>query len=503
MNALPASRTRLGVSLLLLALALGVLGDLLLRSAPWGLNVTIVTVALIGAGAWLVHRHHLPASNDAPWLATTAILCAIAFVRRDSTALQVLDGMVLLGTLALTMLATQGAAIRLRGISAYGLALCSAAAHAWFGAPRLVFGDIRWQELPIRGRWRELGAVGTGLMIALPLLLLFGALFVSADAAFESLVAGVQLDVATLMSHAALTGVCAAFAAGVLRGASFGDASVATLGERAAPPAVRFATTATVLGALDLLFLVFVAVQLRWLFGGMALVQATTGLTIAEYARRGFFELVTASALVIPVLLTAEWATLREGSKQETSFRALATLLVLLVGVLLASALQRMLLYVGAFGLTEQRLYTTAFMVWVALVCGWLAWTVLRGARARFAFGALVQGLAVLAGLHLANPDALITRVNVAAAASPGPEFDAKYVAGQLSADAVPALLDALPRLSGQAQGEVAARLLERWGSPTTRDWRSWNWADRHARFRVRAREAELRRLALPVPDGR
>jgi hypothetical protein len=486
-----------------LAIALGVLGDQLLRAMPWGLNLTLVALAMIGAATWVVVRYRLPASKDAAWLAVTAVLCAIAFVRRDSNALKALDVAVLTGTLALFMLAAQGALIRRRGITAYLIAPLAAAAHAWFGAPRLVFADLRWSELPIRGRWRQLGAVGIGLLIALPLVLVFGALFMSADAAFESLVTSLHIDVASLASHVALTGVCAAFAAGALRGVCFGDASVAALGERAASPALRFTTAVTVLAVLDLLFLLFVALQVRWLFGGMALVQATTGLTIAEYARRGFFELVTASALVIPVLLTAEWATLRESSKQETSFRALATLLVLLVGVLLASALQRMLLYVGAFGLTEQRLYTTAFMIWVALVCGWLAWTVLRGARARFAFGALVQGLAVLAGLHLANPDALITRVNVAAAASPGPEFDAKYVAGQLSADAVPALLDALPRLSGQAQGEVAARLLERWGGPTTRDWRSWNWADHHARSRVRARDAELRRLALPVPDGR
>ena len=239
--------------------------------------------------------------------------------------------------------------------------------------------------------------------------------------------------------------------------------------------------------ALVLLFLVFVVVQARWLFGGAALVQQTTGLTVAEYARRGFFELVTAAALVVPVLLVAEWATLREGPKQETSFRALATVLVLLVGVLLGSAVQRMVLYVQTFGLTEQRLYTTAFMVWVALVCGWLVLTVLRGARARFAFGALVQGTAVLAGLHLVNPDALITRVNVAHVSSAG--FDAAYAAGKLSADAVPALIEALPRLSPSEQSEVARRLVLRWGAPAAPDWRSWNWSVARARALVRTAE--------------
>lgn len=495
---LASTQARLPLTVLGLALPVGVLGDLLLRAMPWGINLTLITVALVAAGVWLVHRHRLPVSKDAAWLAVTALLAAAAFVRRDSGTLQALDLMTLVGALGLSMLAAQGASVRLRGVSAYVLATCTAAAHTWFGSTRLLFADIKWDALPIRGRWRELGAVGIGLLIALPLVLVFGALFVSADAEFEALVTSVHIDVANLMSHVGLTTVCAAFAAGALRGAAFGDASVAALGERATSPALRFTTAVTVLAALDLLFLLFVVVQARWLFGGAALVQSTTGLTVAEYARRGFFELVTAAALVVPMLLVAEWATLREGSKQETSFRALATLLVLLVGVLLVSALQRMLLYVSSYGLTEQRLYTTAFMIWVALACGWLALTVLRGARARFAFGAMVQGLAVLAGLHLANPDALITRVNLRRAVANGPAFDAVYAAGKLSADAVPSLLEALPRLPEDARAEVASRLLARWGHSPSRDWRTWNWADHEARGLVRERAHFLRSLRHP-----
>ena len=150
-----------------------------------------------------------------------------------------------------------------------------------------------------------------------------------------------------------------------------------------------------------------------------------------------------------------------------------------------------MLLYVQLFGLTELRLYATAFMVWLGGVFVWLAWTVLRGARARFAFGALVQATAVLAGLHVVNPDALITRVNARRTVAGAP-FDAAYAAGTLSADAVPALLEVLPQLAPPERGEVARRLLARWGAPPARDWRSWNWSAARARALVGARAAEL-----------
>ena len=53
-----------------------------------------------------------------------------------------------------------------------------------------------------------------------------------------------------------------------------------------------------VLGLLDVLFLAFVLVQFRYLFGGAELVQVSATLTYAEYARRGFFELVAVAALL-------------------------------------------------------------------------------------------------------------------------------------------------------------------------------------------------------------
>ena len=59
----------------------------------------------------------------------------------------------------------------------------------------------------------------------------------------------------------------------------------------------------------------------------------------------------------------------------------------------MGSGLHRMRLYQGAYGLTELRLYTMAFMLWLGVVFGWFAWTVLRGHRERFAWGALTTAL--------------------------------------------------------------------------------------------------------------
>jgi hypothetical protein len=251
------------------------------------------------------------------------------------------------------------------------------------------------------------------------------------------------------------------------------------------------------LGLLNALFFSFVFVQLRYFFGGAGAVLGTAGMTYSEYARRGFFELVWVAALVLPILLAAHWLLRKENPSHERLFRALAGGLLVMLFVVMASAVGRMRLYQSEYGQTELRFYTTAFMGWLASVFVWFALTVLRGARERFACGALVSALAVLGTLNAVNPNALIVRAN-AEHARGAHAFDAAY-ATSLGADAAPALLEAAPSLRPEERAEVARRLLGRpWEDGA--DWRSWNLARARARRLLRDSESSLREWARPVP---
>ena len=124
---------------------------------------------------------------------------------------------------------------------------------------------------------------------------------------------------------------------------------------------------AIALGLVDLLFLAFVIVQFRYLFGGAELVEVTPGLTYAAYAREGFFQLVVATALGLPWLLVSD-SLLGEGKgSARWSFRALAGAQLVLLVAIVASALQRMRVYLDAYGLTEDRFVATAVLLWLAL----------------------------------------------------------------------------------------------------------------------------------------
>jgi hypothetical protein len=180
-------------------------------------------------------------------------------------------------------------------------------------------------------------------------------------------------------------------------------------------------------------------------------------------------------------------------------FRVLAAVQVGLVFVMMASALHRMRLYQSAYGLTETRLYTTAFMLWLAVVLAWFAATVLRGRRPAFAFGALVAAADVLILLHVVNPDALIVRSN-AARADAAASFDVAY-ASVLSADGVPALVGAMAALPPERRCAAAGRLLDRWGAEGG-DWRTWSLARQRAMDAVGRHRPALEEMRCAQAGG-
>ena len=116
------------------------------------------------------------------------------------------------------------------------------------------------------------------------------------------------------------------------------------LPEASPPRAIRLGPLeiSTVFGALDLLFLAFVAFQVRYLFGGAGHVEVTDGLTYAEYARQGFFELLAVAALVLPLVLGAHWLLRDFSPGLRTAFRLGAAALVLLLFAVIASAHARL-----------------------------------------------------------------------------------------------------------------------------------------------------------------
>ena len=511
------------------ALFLGTLADSLLRQG-FGLGLAIWVSALAVVAAYFARRRGAVRREQSAWL-LAAFFFAGCFALRNSTDLLFFDFVALAGALLLSgATLTPGSSMptilgqRLRDI-ALGLVFTFRRSLAE------IVSAVHDSQLGTMRTWRigRAGRVARGIGLALPIVALFATLFASADPLFGAMFALPNIDVGTLFTHFMVIGFFTWLTAGWLYGA-FGDESFTPRrsAQRARVLTLGGTDVTTILGSVVLLFALFVGVQLRWLFGGEQLVRATTGLSYAQYARHGFFELVCVSLLVLPVLLGTRALVADEDARTIRRHRGLAIPLLALVGGVMASALGRMALYVHYYGLSTDRLYASVFMAWLSVVFVWFGLTVLRGRLRDFAAGMAITGFAGLAALNLANPEALVARVDIARAVdarrlndsgltrtpeedrspdsgSPSP-IDYRYLTVRLRADAVPALVVALralptaPNDSKSHENEVRARcnaareLLTSWGPRAKpKDWRLWDYGAERARRVVRENEAELR----------
>ncbi len=272
-----------------------------------------------------------------------------------------------------------------------------------------------------------------GGVLAVVLLAVFVPLFATADAAFAELLdRAVPREVPVdqpVRRAVALVFVVAAGGA-LLLAARRG----AVRPGRPARPRLARLDWLLPLGALVALFAGFVGIQVTTLFAGHSHVLRTAGLTYAEYAHRGFGQLIAVAALTLAVIGGAvRWARV-ETRRDALVLRGLLGALCVLCLVVMASALKRLGLYEEAFGFTRLRLLADAHILWLAGVlaltlvavasgkAGWLP----RAVVAISAAGALV--------FALSNPDGRIASENVARG-----NVDLHYLAG-LSADAAPAL---------------------------------------------------------------
>jgi len=477
---------------------LGILADVLLRVGPWGSNLTLWTLALVVAVAALSAGYRQGRRSRPAWPAILVSFFALAFAWRDAEGVKLFNAFAMAVCLAVWLERREGEWVGRWTVIDYIRGFLNSAIAAAVGPLALAKIDLGWSSSGSSRKVRYARSAALGLLIALPLLFFFGALLMAADAVFERMVTDAfDFDIANVLSHVALT----AFFAWIVAGFTL---VVLNVNRRAFPelplgrPGLGIVEVAVPMATIDLLFLTFVLVQLRYLFGDASLVESTVGLTYSEYARRGFFELVTVVALVLPIMLAADWVLAESDRKSRTVYRLLAGVLVLLLLAVVASAVKRMLLYQSVYGLTELRVYTTAFMTWLGIVLIWFASTVLRDRRTSFAPGALLSGLLVIGAVNFLNPDALIARVNTNRAAQ-GEEFDATY-AGWLSGDAVLVLVPALADLDPADRCQVAARLLERWSVTANPDWRAWSLGRARAFRIVRESRPQLQEWAC-VPD--
>lgn len=456
--ALPGSAMSLGFVLVAVAMGAAALPAVRRRVTPWSAVLGLIAYGLVAVAAF----------RDADWLAGPLLPAGF-----------------LLAALALSG-AGRGWAGVLRGGASVVLGLLPV---PWFLA-----APVRpARGLPLR---RRIVPVLTGVALSAVLVAVFGALFASADAVFAEAVARVfsvrdLLGAGALPLRILLFGL---FAAATASAVLVGLRPVAEPEGPGTRPAVSRGLWVLPLVALDLLFGVFVAMQLTVLFGTSRWLVSATGLTYAQYARSGFFQLAVVSVFVLAIVAVASGA-LRLRGRERWLMAGLLGPLCALTMVVLVSALHRLDLYVGAYGFTRLRASVEAAIWWLGavfalvLVAGAVRLVRRRAARWLPRTMVAMTGVALLA-FAAWNPDLRVAETQIAVR---GPDrIDHRYLGG-LGAEAVP-VLDRLPE---PVRSCVLRTVVERNELASPDPWNGWNLA------RERAREVLARHPVRASSDCR
>ncbi len=457
------------------ALGLGLCADLLFYGRAPGLSAPLFVGLVLAAWAWLSRLEGGAPSPANRWLGAAALLFAALVAVRAAPLLTALNVLAALSLLVLHgALARADSLLRLEGWR-LGLGVARAAIEAAMLPGPLAIAQAARLRVS-SGQGRALLVVGRGAALAAPALLVFTGLLAMADGIFASYLGDVlslrlPFSLEGLGGHVVLVGAvtwCVAgglivalreHPAGALLGPPLGSLPAEGETQRLSPPRslrlLGWGEAVTVLALIDALFAAFMAIQGAYLFGGRSVLERT-GMTYADYARRGFFELVTVACLALGFLWVAALIGRRERLWQLRVFNGLCAAMVLLVLGMLASAALRMWLYEQAYGFTLLRLLTHSFMAWLAVVLLLFLAALLLARPRLFNLGAPASALVYVLALNLLNPDALIVRENVARYQATA-KLDVVYLA-TLSADAAPQLVGALP-LVGEHRGQLEAQL--------------------------------------------
>jgi len=324
---------------------------------------------------------------------------------------------------------------------------------------------------------RKGGAFLLGVVICLPLLAIMVSLLVKADAAFDGLVA--------LLPDVKFGEIFVTFFFGIqlwaflfTRNTALAHNPRAGIGEAKPHRGIPVITVNTVLCAVNAVYLVYLFSQLAYFGGGFAGILPE-GYTLAEYARRGFFEMAALCAVNLTVMVLA-LGLVRKDPAAPLSTKLFCLFLALVTLFLVVSSGAKMVLYIDSFGLTRLRVLTMVILAFVALTTLVLSlWLFLP--RLPYMKAILLIALALGAATLWADVNTVVAKYNVDA-----------YLSGQLAHPDVQhlyslgdAAIPQLVRLSKEAPDDSiqakARGFLKMADVSQPEDFRSWDYVNHTA----------------------
>ena len=448
------------------ALLAGVISDQALRVGAFGVGASL---ALVTAALCLVFVGRLERLESRLLAGAAAVFAAWLSTRSSPWLLwpDLAAALVLLGI----------AASFASGGSLLNIGMAESIARGFHALLNGLAGTV-WAIKPavrMRAPLAAAAPIARGLLIAAPIAVLLAGLLAAADPVFASFL-NINFDFGRLVIDIVYVAAGSAILAGLLRLAA------AEPLDKVDGPVWRLGTVEAlvVLSVLDAIFAAFAIAQAVAAAGAAGETLRSAGVTYADYARSGFFQLLWVAGITAVLLILFSRITGFKGQSGRVAFAVLAETAIVLTLLIVAVASTRLSLYEGAYGFTMLRLYSHIFAGWIAVVFLLLA-ADLAGlfSRRRWFVGATaLTAVTLLMGLNIANPDAVVASLNLDRAATTH-KIDAQYL-GELSNDATPTLLASRSRLDPGLWQEIRGVVCHGPGSYAP-SLAAYNWADADA----------------------
>lgn len=205
-----------------------------------------------------------------------------------------------------------------------------------------------------------------GALMAIPVLVVVIPLMMSSDAAFEGLADKIFNQDSKIIRKLIVGIVIAPFVI------SFGFA----LKKNQVPErkeinykGIDSTIVVSFLSMLSISYVAYLVSQLAYFFSAFSgFLPEDYSFTVAAYARRGFFEMSIIAAINMFIIFLTLILSKKKDGKLNIAARVLCTFIGGFTLVIISTALSKMVLYIKSFGMTQLRITTSAFMIFLAIV---------------------------------------------------------------------------------------------------------------------------------------
>ena len=341
-------------------------------------------------------------------------------------------------------------------------------------------------------RKRKTSGVFLGIVIAVPFLIIIIPLLILSDAAFENLLSGITISTVIEIVVSVFFGI-------LVFTLLFGRALCAPhnepkMIERQNGNGIDPVIVVTFLSMISAIYVVYLVSQLAYFFNAFAGLLPK-GYSVAEYARRGFFEMTVICAINLLIVFLANLLCRKNNEKTPGAVQILSLFLCVFSLILAATVLSKIGLYIHSFGMTRMRILTSLFTILLIVVFISVAIRLFRK-NVPYMKIALVAASVLLLLATYADTDRLVVSYNIHAYQNGTlSSIDMKTIEELHSHTVVPYVFELIDDENSEVSKEAkdilsenadrifritaseTPAIVERWNT----DWRAWNYTENEA----------------------